>query len=386
MLSEADRSAAARHLSKLDSDGTRDELGFAPIHFSFADRFFPGTSVQHEQLRYVLFIAWTYDELWRVSAGEAFQDEALREIERRFSLRLMKTVRPLQNSGISGWTKYEQNERPVVRASTIYWSALKVWGVLRPWPGSDQPPNQGELHRSWPRLLSYDEGGDGASAVSVNLFDGLPPPPPGWRNKTGPLDFGLSDGEADYFKAKWRSAGSGPASPLLSKLAEAEVAPISLWSPAVRRLADETERTALTLAKGAASLVCIARAVHAALIETCRNRDLTLHDDKHAQALTGLVGEHRVAALGLNVEALGQEASLDKPLRDFLCGVQAWVRDEAPLEALHEPFAMREYALKEGRAYLSNAQRREDWSKGVAAPLDYRWPVVRHLINTVLAA
>jgi hypothetical protein len=50
MLSEADRSAAERYLSKLASDGTRDELGFAPIHFAFANRFFPGTSVQHAQL------------------------------------------------------------------------------------------------------------------------------------------------------------------------------------------------------------------------------------------------------------------------------------------------------------------------------------------------
>jgi hypothetical protein len=46
MLSESDRTAACRYLAKLSSDDTRDELGFAPIHFAFADRFFPGTSVQ----------------------------------------------------------------------------------------------------------------------------------------------------------------------------------------------------------------------------------------------------------------------------------------------------------------------------------------------------
>ena len=58
MPSEADRSAANKFLSELTSDGTRDELGFAPVHFAFADRFFPGTSVQHAQLRHVFFVAW----------------------------------------------------------------------------------------------------------------------------------------------------------------------------------------------------------------------------------------------------------------------------------------------------------------------------------------
>lgn len=42
-LSASDRAAAARYLSGLASDGTRDELGFAPIHFAVADWAFPGT-------------------------------------------------------------------------------------------------------------------------------------------------------------------------------------------------------------------------------------------------------------------------------------------------------------------------------------------------------
>src|SRR5258708_28713499 len=101
MLSEADRSAANRYLTKLASDGTRDELGFAPIHFAFADRFFPGTSVQHAQLRYVFFVAWAYQELLARTTGQRFSVDDLFEIERRFSLRLMKTVDVLDNSGIS---------------------------------------------------------------------------------------------------------------------------------------------------------------------------------------------------------------------------------------------------------------------------------------------
>ncbi|MGH7020858.1 MAG: DUF6361 family protein, partial [Brevundimonas sp.] len=163
-MSEADRAAAARYLSKLQSDGTRDELGFAPIHFAFADRFFPGTSVQHAQLRYVLFVAWTYEELRRESAGLAFPDGRLGDIEARFSARLIRHAPQLANSGISGWTRYQKDKRPVVRVSRIYWSALKAWGLLEPWGPAGQPPNQNDVHGLWPRLAVYDEGGDGVRA------------------------------------------------------------------------------------------------------------------------------------------------------------------------------------------------------------------------------
>src|SRR4051812_8696306 len=101
MLSEADRAAANRLLASASSDGTRDELGFAPIHFAFADRFFPGTSVQHAQLRYVFFVAWSYQELLAGTAGERFSVDQLFEIEKRYSRRLIKFAERLEGSGIS---------------------------------------------------------------------------------------------------------------------------------------------------------------------------------------------------------------------------------------------------------------------------------------------
>jgi Family of unknown function (DUF6361) len=62
-LSERERLLAEQALSDLGPDGTRDELGFAVIHFAYADRFFPGTSVQYPALRYVWFVCWSYLEL-----------------------------------------------------------------------------------------------------------------------------------------------------------------------------------------------------------------------------------------------------------------------------------------------------------------------------------
>jgi hypothetical protein len=299
----------------------------------------------------------------------------------------MRSAPSLRNSGISGWQKFERGETPVVSASRIYWSALKTWEVLRPLAKALNAPNQSELHRSWPRLLSYDEGGDGMAPVGLPLFRDLPLTPKGWRSRTGELNFTLSAREADYVRERWRDTiGFGASPALLSKLAEAGVAPDSLWDPEVAAVGSEIERAALVRAREAASLVCIARAVYAALIERCRNGDLKLNDSFHADALTGLIAEHRPEALALDLNALRLDAPLDRPLYRFLDHLQDWLRAGGAFTDLHDLMVEREQSLKDDRAYLINPTRREDWHKGVAQPLDYRWPVVQRLITDLLEA
>ncbi|MEO9229943.1 MAG: DUF6361 family protein [Devosia sp.] len=382
MLSEADRAAANRLLASASSDGTRDELGFAPIHFAFADRFFPGTSVQHAQLRYVFFVAWSYQELLSRTAGERFSVDELFEIERRYSKRLIRSVETLEGSGISGWTKYQADQRPIVRASTIYWTALRSWGMASPVGGLGDPPTETQLRGLWPRLVNREDGDDGRT-ISADLFEGMPGPPAGWRNKTGKLNFALRKGEAQYLRRLWETAGNGGTKPLLSRLTEAGVTTESLWSAAVRRVATEAGRNALTLAERAASVACIARAAHSALIERRRNKDRGLEDHRHADALPVLVEEHRDAALALDVAALRTETHIDGRLVAFVETVVEWVHDRRSLDTIADALTMRERDLKDVRAYLVNEQRRRDWRKGIAVPLDYRWPVVRDMIECV---
>jgi hypothetical protein len=384
-LSDADRAAAARYLSSLGSDGTRDELGFAPIHFAVADQFFPGTSVQHAQLRYVLFVAWTYQELMRETAGAPFPIERLADVEARFSERLIRHAPQLANSGISGWTRYQKGKRPVIRVSQIYWSALKTWGLLKGWGPSGQPPNQADLHRGWMRLSSFDEGGDGAHPLQAELFDpALPAPPSNWTAPSAALSFELRPQEKTYIKSRWRCAGNAAGPPLLSRLADAGVATDSMWSRAVSELATPAERRLLRLAREAAALSCIARAVHSVLIERRRNEDLDLSDDRHAAALPGIIQTHRTAALALDATALRAETGFDIALEDFLILIQTWLDRGGKAEDLLEPITVREHSLKGARAYLSNEERRREWDKGAAQPLDYRWPAVRHLISSVI--
>ncbi len=367
MLSEADRAAANRLLASATSDGTRDELGFAPIHFAFADRFFPGTSVQHAQLRYVFFVAWSYQELLSRTAGERFSVDKLFEIERRYSRRLMQSVEVLESSGISGWTKYKAEQRPMVRASTIYWTALRSWRMASPVGGLAEAPTETGLRDRWQRLITREDGDDGKYLTAV-LFEGLPGPPPGWLNKTGKLDFALRGPEAKYLRRLWMVAGKDCTQPLLSRLAEDGVTTESLWSTTVRRAATKSDRDALVLAERAASVACIARAAHSALIEARRNADRGFEDHRHVDALPLLIEEHRKAALDLDVAALRSETHIDTRLVEFIETVMEWVRERRPLDAIASALTIRERDLKDVRAYLVNEKRRRDWQKGVATP------------------
>ena len=61
------RSALKRAEAQLvtDSAGVRDEVGVLSLHTAYANRFFPGTSVQQTRLRYALFVSWQITVLLR---------------------------------------------------------------------------------------------------------------------------------------------------------------------------------------------------------------------------------------------------------------------------------------------------------------------------------
>jgi len=386
-LSEQDRAAAHRLLARISTDGTRDELGLGHIHFAFADRFFPGTSVQHAQLRYVFFVAWSYQELLERSSGGPFPFEALTEIEKRYSKRLMSTVGPLPRSGISGWTRYKAGELPAIRASSIYWAALRSWSMITPIAQSGEPPSEGQLQGQWTHLAPQASGDERLTA-RAELFPGIPSAPPNWRHKSGRLDFDLSKEEALYLRELWSAVGKdgGSKPTLMSKLAERNVKTSSLWSASVRRVATNSEKNWLDLAERAASLACIARGAYFATIEMLRNEEVGAKQNKHAEALAPLVKQHRVRALELDIDELREDIGMDETLTQFLHSVYKWVADSPPLTSLRPVLTMRERDLKNDRAYLVNKERRQEWMQSdIGAPLDYRWPVVREMIERVRA-
>lgn len=137
-----------------DIEGVRDEIGFLALHQAYADRFFPGTSVLHTRLRYVLFVPWMYQKLARHHAGRAISERPQKE-ELELTRRLLH-LGPKQ--GVIGIRSYPQ---PTAQPpSMIYWSALASWGILKVLPSGLIPSRQSvhrTIARKGPRHQLHDD-------------------------------------------------------------------------------------------------------------------------------------------------------------------------------------------------------------------------------------
>jgi hypothetical protein len=390
VLSEADRAAAERRLAASATEGTRDELGFGTIHFAYADRFFPGTSVQQTRIRYVWFICWAYEELRRTRRPEAFSSQALREIEVRTGKKLLGSFDNLSGSGVIGWTRFKVGAEPVLMPSAIYWNALKLWGTLRPRENTGQPPGQAELHARWADWMSESKRHDELSNETVEpIFVDLPPVPEGWSKKDSKLTFDLTSQEAKLIKEGWKSAveAYGVRESLISKLADAGKSATDMWSRRVFDVASAEDKIALRRAQKVASLVCIGRALYAAMIEELKNADARggMRSELHRDYLEQLRIRHSSDALSLDLMELSLDVpKLSRQLFKLLQVIQEWSQNGGSFERLKPIFFEREFFLKDTRAMLAPAafKRRETWTVSVPArPLDYRWPVVRTFLR-----
>src|SRR5512146_934360 len=64
-------------------EGTVDELGIGSIRDALADSLFPGTSVLHTRLRYVLFIPWLMQQAAARKSSAAEMSAEFRALEYR---------------------------------------------------------------------------------------------------------------------------------------------------------------------------------------------------------------------------------------------------------------------------------------------------------------
>jgi hypothetical protein len=103
-------------------EGTVDELGIGSIRDALADSLFPGTSVLHTRLRYVLFIPWL---MQRAAARKspAEMSAEFRALEYRLIDSLLAGGERL---GVIGNTARSSLKR---MPSSVYWAALGPWRI-----------------------------------------------------------------------------------------------------------------------------------------------------------------------------------------------------------------------------------------------------------------
>ena len=392
------RSALKRAEAQLvaDSEGVRDEVGVLTLHTAYANRFFPGTSVQQTRLRYALFVPWQIKALLRdrerVRSGQA--RDALEQAE----LNLARRLPDVDGEGTIG-RRTAISGRPVaIPPSQSYWVALATWGILSTDLGGEAPPRS-ELFRRWERWPvdhrgrpTTDDEGRVLERLQYLFHQGLPTPPREF-NGDEPLDFRLLPREREFLRKRLldtnRSTDEQPS--FLSALVRSNVriqGGMDPWSRSAIQHADKADRKALCRARDAAALAAVTRAVYTAAVEALRERDEgSSVGERHRDHLAEIVDEHGVAGQRLRLADLSLDGVFIGGLEPVLSSIQQWLSrgggdplDRAVLASLSR-WELRRKGSRRAKLPFSahGREARAAWradKTALAGPIEYRWSLI----------
>jgi len=397
------REAVARAEQALNSDekGVRDEVGFLALHQGFADRFFPGTSVLHTRLRYVLFIPWMMEQIAAEGASDHARRLTVSETALAGQLKKGKLSDPEADGIIGGriWPRHAAQP-----PSFSYWTALGAWGILRPRPGGSMPSRIEALRRLAqlnPKRRSRvtDDDGGALDHDAVSPFVKLPRPPEALGSRNEALDFRMTETERGFLRKQLigvrRPNTNNPS--LLARLAEIPVAADAddPWSSEVMEVADQHDKFALSVARKTSALAGIGRGIYAALTELVRSKDGLSDTTKQRDHLKMMIDVYSDDACALNLEELTLLLpNLSRQLVNLLRATQDWLKaDRDDLATLRLVYANAEQARKGLRARLpdnaAGRQRRAEWNpelQPLADPIGYRWRNIRRLMSDLHAS
>jgi Family of unknown function (DUF6361) len=386
MLSREEMRLAER-LASGEPD-TRDEIGLLLIHQGFADRFFPGTSVLHTRVRYVLFVPW----LFQHAATSIHRGSDLDAVIRRRLIQLAIRLKQGERYGVIGGDKLgELTSQPPDR---VYWTALRQWGLLLPLVGSRSEAIRRLRTSVRPTLL--DDDGSRLDEEVTEVFCNLPDPPHGWDNAESALDFRLRAREQAFLRRKLgllTRPGETAPSLLAHLVASRDPYPGTApgLPPELDARADELDQRALGIARDAADLAAIGRAVYGALVESLREEDGGPVDGTFRSRLPLHFHAYGQAAACCDLEGLETFLpNIPDYIRDVLHKTRAYVRNQRPERFLElRACYQRSEVIRKtsSRARLPNTvrsmQRRAEWDPGRhnTEPLHYRWSIVREMLN-----
>lgn len=390
---------AQRILALFSERETRDELGFASVRDAISDSLFPGTSVLHTRLRYVLFIPWMYDALERAGTRASRIAVRARDAEIQLIECLLETCP--DEYGIIGRDAGKSLKR---LPSSVYWAALGAWG-LRVYPGS-----QGQYHGDMDFILTnrrrlrdrraaaIEEGDDVGGLwdlAGYTWHPGLPQAPESFPNDA---DFQLTREEARFIQERIKQAFPDS---LMAHLAlkPRRVDCRYVWEHPDQADFSGTHRELVIHAHnfsfmmfGAALLYNLMLAQlleREELVEGFRNRIADWVDRLKAR-LDELRGWHgQFDTFWTAVTAGGHEIS-PRTMRFVDHWIELVLSHREGVFANHEARNLvkeREIEKKKANSRFTNKRMQEQWSGSSGLYfLDYRWPVVQSHVNDLAAA
>ncbi|MBL38361.1 MAG: hypothetical protein CMP07_08120 [Xanthomonadales bacterium] len=383
-LTADDRDKVRRVLDLFNEQGTVDELGLGSLRDTLSNALFPGTSVLHTRLRYVLFIPWIYQELESWGAGYDV-DRHAREMEIQLIYALAESD---DTAGVIGIDAGESLSR---LASNAYWALLVHWGLFVP----ARP--QSWYHRNFDELLARRSNVPRADDPGVTWTQ-----QPTWHPRLpkapgdfpASADFELTGEEADFLLGRILERCGGTVLSWLAQEGSTELAD-ELWDePAIAHAPDEI-----------VSLVDLARRFSLHVQGAPLLYNLLLAEMRHEKQLSDgdadLIERYRgELAEWASWEAeetafkpdqlwalvMRQGVRLRDPQRRFIENWSAAVAEHGPSavadsDDLRHLIRTREQQLKGSRARVINNGRLLDWSgRTGTGRMQFRWPNVRQLL------
>lgn len=387
MLSRDEMRQVERSLANSEQD-TRDEIGFLLIHQGLADRFFPGTSVLHTRIRYALFVPWLYQRAASIRRRGRDLDSTIRDLLIELAYRL-KQLGEEPKDVIGGDKLGQLTSQP---PDQVYWSAMRSWGLLL----REVDSRTEALRRlvAGETASAVDDDGGKLDDTATEVFASLPVPPTGWDNAKQPLHFKMPHVEREYLRRKLgRLTRADGAPALLARLvgATGSFGNVARQLPLELNLhADDADKKALSIARDAAALAAIGRAVYGALVEKLVAQDGGLDERTFSKELYVHFTKYGEAAGRCDLN--GAEKLLpDLPLhvKQVLHETQEFVlgKDPEKFFTLRSSYQTAEWKRKGQRARLLDTQRaalrRAEWNpqRHNTTPLHYRWSVVHEMLQ-----
>ena len=388
MLSREEMRQVERSLANNEQD-TRDEIGFLLIHQGFADRFFPGTSVLHTRIRYALFVPWVYQRAAQSPRRGSDLDRTIQQLLIELAIRL-KHFGEEPYDVIGGDKLGQLTSQPPDR---VYWTALRVWELLL--PAVESRSEALRRLQAGARSRMVDDDGGRLDDDATEVFAGLPDPPDGWDKADSPLHFKVPYKEREFLLRKLNLVTrprDGKRSLLANLVASGDSFhdKSSTLPKELDASADDADRMALGIARNAAALAAIGRAVYGALVEQLRARDGGPDERTFREQLKAHFEIYGEAASRCNLDTA--EIFLpDLPahVRSVLRETRAFVLNAKPeaFSKLRDCYQKAEVIRKSARrARLIDTelavQRRAEWvpARHNTTPLHYRWQVVRAML------
>ena len=367
-------------------EATVDELGIGTIRDALSDQLFPGTSVLHTRLRYVLFIPWL---LQRATAHSRTPPEMAAEF-RRLEYRLIDSLLAGgESAGVFGNRARGDLKRT---PSIAYWSALASWGI------ADVPSADAYFRRTRDlealrrRSVGNDDPESRAWMPQTGLDASLPAPPSTLLKSD---TFALTPDEEEYLSQRIEGSARRSMLAWLIQHPPGNLDDADPWqldnlgqAPAhLQRLVDHARRFSIT--------------IHGAMIVyNLLLAEKTGNDELIARYEGAAVEWHTELATSHALDdwdrtdwwhtVTRQNPRLRPATRIF---VDSWITVLHASDGIardpkaRDLVASRERQIKGGRARLANPAALDQWrgSSGMGK-LSFRWQIARSHLRDLYAA